>query len=301
MDNQGLVSVIIPTHKGSDNICRAVDSVLSQTYQNIEVIVVDDNGLGCEEQKKTEEAMGKYSGDSRVKYLTREVNKNGSAARNTGLRASRGEYIAFLDDDDAFHADNIEKHLELLSTLPEDFGLTYCGMRNIRQGMPDEIIHPTGEGKVLFDFLLRKMRVGTSLVVIRREVFDVVGEWDESFFRHQDWELLTRILHQYKMARVDSVGIDRYVTNRHGAKNPDTFAKYREHFLEKIGYIIDEFDEETKERIYDVHYLAVGLRYFKSGKLGKSIKWAKKTSKPVRSFLSFFRAGFVYIGKKIKR
>ena len=95
MDNQGLVSVIIPTHKGSENICRAVDSVLSQTYGSIEVIVVDDNGLGSEEQRKTEEAMGKYSGDSRVTYLTHKVNKNGSAARNTGLRASKGEYIAF--------------------------------------------------------------------------------------------------------------------------------------------------------------------------------------------------------------
>ena len=70
-----LVSVIIPTYRGADKICRAVDSVLSQTYTDIEVIVVDDNGKGSDAQKLTEQAMLRYKDDSRVKYIAHPVNK----------------------------------------------------------------------------------------------------------------------------------------------------------------------------------------------------------------------------------
>lgn len=87
---QQLVSVIIPTYKGADKINSAVDSVLNQTYKNIEVIVVDDNGENESEQLLTAEKMKKYETFENVKYLVHKKNINGSAARNTGIRASKG-------------------------------------------------------------------------------------------------------------------------------------------------------------------------------------------------------------------
>lgn len=106
---EDLVSVIIPTYGGAEFLSRCVDSVLSQTYKNIEIIVVDDNGLDTPKQKETAIAMKKYSSLSNVKYVCHEVNKNGSAARNTGVKNSNGEYIALLDDDDVFLPENNAK------------------------------------------------------------------------------------------------------------------------------------------------------------------------------------------------
>ena len=88
---KGLVSIIIPTYKGSDNIKRAVESALSQTYEQVEVYVVDDNGSGSKEQIETENELKCYEGDDRVHYIAHERNINGSAARNTGIKASKGE------------------------------------------------------------------------------------------------------------------------------------------------------------------------------------------------------------------
>lgn len=301
MENKPLVSVITPTHSGSENICRAVDSILSQTYENVEVIVVDDNGKGTEEQLKTQEKIKKYENEPRVKYLVHEVNKNGSAARNTGIRAAVGDYLAFLDDDDEFRPNNIEKHMELLERLPEDYGLTYCGFMNIIPGMMEEIIHPVQEGDVLFDFLSRKMRVGTSLILIKREVMDYVKEWDESFKRHQDWEFLARVFEKYKTARVDNVGINRYVTGRHSAKKPDLFKEYRLHFLEKMKTIIQNYDKKQQTEIYDVHYSHIGLEYFKAKRITESIKWAFKTSNPVKTMTGYFLSGINFLRRKMKK
>ena len=94
------VSVIITTYKRADMLSRAINSVLNQTYKNIEVIVVDDNGNGSEYRLKTEIIMNKYSQIDNLKYIKHKENKNGSAARNTGIREATGDIICFLDDDD---------------------------------------------------------------------------------------------------------------------------------------------------------------------------------------------------------
>lgn len=297
MVNNGLVSIIIPTHKGSGNICRAVDSALAQSYCQIEVIVVDDNGRGSEEQLKTEEAMAKYADDLRVKYIVHEVNKNGSAARNSGVRAAMGEYIAFLDDDDEFTPENIEQHINVLSGLANDYGATYCDMVQIRPGMKNEVIGNSLSGDILESFVLRKVSIGTCVVVLRREAMDHLKEWDESFKRHQDWEFMMRLLECYKIQHIDNIGVKRYVTGRHSAPNPEVLSEYRLHFLNKMKYIFDKFDEHTRRAIYDMHYSEIGKAYFKKMNIGKCIAWAGKTSKPFKTMIGYFKSGIRYLRK----
>lgn len=101
------ISIVISTYKGLNTIQKCVESAMSQDYSNFEVIVVDDNGLGTSNQKKTEAILNKYLDNENFKYIVHEENINGSAARNTGIRSSKGEYIAFLDDDDYLHPDSI--------------------------------------------------------------------------------------------------------------------------------------------------------------------------------------------------
>lgn len=105
------VSVIIPTHKRPQYLGRAVDSVLSQTYDNVEAVVVDDNAPGSEERHFTEKAMERYAGNSKVVYCLNEKPIGGGPARNKGIEAASGDYITFLDDDDIYLPDKIERQL----------------------------------------------------------------------------------------------------------------------------------------------------------------------------------------------
>ena len=122
-----LVSIIMPTYKGTDNICIAIDAALRQTYDNIEIIVVDDNGEGTENQIETEKLLQKYIKDNKIRYIRHKKNINGSAARNTGMKVSSGKYISFLDDDDdVLMPEKIEKQVRLFEQLDDGFGLVYC-------------------------------------------------------------------------------------------------------------------------------------------------------------------------------
>ncbi len=122
----GLVSVIIPTYKRPNMLGRAIDSVLGQSYTNIEVVVVDDNSDGDKYRLETIQYMERYANDYRVKYIKHKTNQNGSAARNTGIQNSVGEYIAFLDDDDYFLKDRIKEAIHFLQNSSADCGGTCC-------------------------------------------------------------------------------------------------------------------------------------------------------------------------------
>jgi len=122
----GLVSVIIPTYKRPNMLGRAIDSVLEQSYSNIEVIVVDDNSDGDKYRLETIQYMERYADDPRVKYIKHKINQSGSAARNTGIQNSVGEYIAFLDDDDYFFKDRVKEAILFLRNSNVDCGGACC-------------------------------------------------------------------------------------------------------------------------------------------------------------------------------
>lgn len=294
------VSVVIPSYKGSDNVCRSVDSVLNQTYENVEIIVVDDNGKGTEEQLKTEAVLKKYIDEGKVIYLTHEVNINGAAARNTGVKASTGEFIAFLDDDDEFRPHNIENHIKKFETLGEDYGITYCAKCLMHRDGRQEIITPKYEGDILFDFMCSRVRMGSSFLMVRKSAFEAVNGFDETFRRHQDWEFIARTLTKYKAAKIDEVGLNKFLIFRNSAKSPEQFEKNRLYYLDRLKFIIESFDKKQQTEIYDAHYSQIGKEYFKAKKFKLSLVWAKKTSKPVKFVIKYFKDGLKFLKRKMK-
>lgn len=127
MNQDILVSVVIPTYSRNTTLCKAIDSVINQTYKNLEIIVVDDNPADSEWRQSTEKLMEQYKKDSRVRYLKNKKNLGGSGARNEGIRASKGDYIAFLDDDDEYLPAKIEKQLECaLKSEMTRLALVFC-------------------------------------------------------------------------------------------------------------------------------------------------------------------------------
>ena len=118
MNNQVLVSIITPTYNRAEYLKRAIDSVLSQTYANFEYLIVDDNPQGSDARKETEAIINDYT-DTRIRYIQNETNMGGANSRNVGIQMAKGQYIAFLDDDDMYLDDKTE--VQIVQMLENDW------------------------------------------------------------------------------------------------------------------------------------------------------------------------------------
>lgn len=183
-----LVSVIIPTHKRAHLLRRAIKSVLSQTWQDYELIVVDDaSGDG------TPDVIASFH-DRRIKYVRHEMNRGGPAARNTGIGMARGRYIALLDDDDEWHATKLEKQINAFKEAANGVGFIYSGFEvRDENGEVVGTTLPAHRGNLHMNLLQRNMIGGSSVPLIKRECFDKVGFFDESLTSCQDWDMWMRI------------------------------------------------------------------------------------------------------------
>lgn len=269
------VSVIIPSYGGAENIEKCVESVLNQTYANTECIVVDDNGVGTPMQKETEQRLKKFLNNSRFQYICHKVNKNGSAARNTGAKAAKGEYYCFLDDDDFFYPERVERQVKQLEELGSNYGVSYCSCVDIVNGaiVGKNIVQKSGN--ILEDLLLQNIRIGSSHIMVPKKIYDELGGFDESFVRHQDWEFLTRLLARYDAAALPYIGDAKVNIGRNVPKTPDQAAEFRLYFLQKMKPIIDSC--ANSDKIYKHQYIEIAKPYFYFKDFRKYNFYAKKS------------------------
>jgi glycosyltransferase involved in cell wall biosynthesis len=193
-----LVSVVIPTYNYGQFVGEAIESVLSQTYRPLELIVVDDGSTD-----DTQEVLARFEG--RIHSLSQE-NQGLSAARNAGIRLAKGEYLAFLDADDYWMPDKLARQVPVLECSP-DVGVIYCGMQMLWTETGATRVQgclPRWQGDIR-RLLLEDNRVtgGPSAVLVRRECFDRVGLFDESIRSIQDRDMWIRISRHYHFAYVD--------------------------------------------------------------------------------------------------
>ena len=297
---QELVSVIIPTYKGSSKIKRAVDSVLTQDYENLEIIVVDDNGLGTQEQLETERVISHYYSDKRFRYIAHDKNKNGAAARNTAIRVSNGKYLCFLDDDDVFLPHKTRVEVEKLESMPETFGMVYGAVEEVVSEKESWKHDSYFEQDFLYHFLAGELIACSSTVMITRAAMNAVVEWDESFRRHQDWEFFARVANQFEVAFVDEVVIKKYKYDQNLPKDGHLTEKYRDHFLTKMEPIISQFEQKKQDAIRDHHYMEVGKVYLKNKDMKNALRMAMKTKNRLKTFTSYGVDGFAFALRKLR-
>lgn len=269
---KGLVSIVIPTYNGSDKVAKAAKSVLNQTYDKVEVIVVDDNGLGTEEQIKTKNAVKELECYDNFKYITHAINKNGSAARNTGARAADGEFIGFLDDDDEFYPHKIAMQMEEYEKYGGEYALTYCSFEEYRNDQLVRVGIKKYSGSLLYEVLRHKAVIGSSCLIMTKEAFDKVGGFDESFRRHQDWEFTARVAANYKVKAIEEVGFRRNLEYRNSPKDYETAKKYRVHYIEKMMPYIKMLSRKQQKKVINSNYVSVMMQLLRTGKIGKFIK-----------------------------
>ena len=262
-----LVSIIIPTHNGSKTLKRAVDSAVCQSYKYVEVIVVDDNGYDSYEQRKTALVMKDYERRRNVYYVCHTRNKNGSAARNTGVCFSRGDFIALLDDDDFYYHDNIEKQMNVFMHLPKEYGATYCSFDKYQNEKKLCTVMARKSGMLLYDVLMHSFSIGSSSLVVRRNVWDDLDGFDESFKRHQDWEFVARIANGYKIQAVENVGYRHNLLFRNSATNANLYKEYREYYLNKMYPIIMKLSCLQRKNIIVSNRFSIALQFLKEKKI----------------------------------
>ena len=186
-----LISVIIPTHNRRELLLRAIDSVLRQTHEELEIIVVDDASTDG-----TQSAVLELH-EERVQYVRLNEQRGACVARNRGIDMARGEYIAFQDSDDVFHADKLEKQLAYLKETGAD--VVACAMNRIGWDGEESLFPPDAEDRALtYDELLLENLCSTQCLLGRAEVFRAV-RFDEQLPRLQDWDLMLRIAREYRV------------------------------------------------------------------------------------------------------
>jgi glycosyltransferase involved in cell wall biosynthesis len=195
-ENQ-LVSVVIPTYNYAHFLGDAIESALAQAYKNIEVIVVDDGS-----SDNTSDVVKKYEGAVRYIY---QNNRGLSAARNTGIRESRGQYIAFLDADDIWMPEKISEQLKLFEGQ-NNIGAVSCRFYEMNERMIvlAESKHKDYPPKVLKEKLMLSNAVsGGSSIVVKKECFDLVGLFDEKLSAAEDWDMWLRISTKFNIRIVE--------------------------------------------------------------------------------------------------
>ena len=249
-----LVSVVIPTYGRPLLLERCIDSVLHQTYKNIEIIVVDDNDPDADARKKTEEIMQKYLGNPMFIYLQHDRNRNGSAARNTGLRAASGKYITFVDDDDELKSKKISRQVSALESRGESWVACYTAYEIIKGQGNKKRSSEHKSGDCYIYALMRTMFMGSgSNLLIRKSIVDEIKGYDESFSRNQDIEFLVRVLEKGKLIYIDEVLLEIHQEDRgrkgHTFEEIDRNARM---FLVKYRDNMEKLSPKEKKRVISV-------------------------------------------------
>lgn len=174
-----LVSVVIPTYSRNDVLERAINCILKQTYQNLEIIVVDDNPPESEYRLSTRKIMKKYTSDQRIRYIQNPQNLGGAGARNVGIEAAKGEYIAFLDDDDEYYPEKIEKQLNVFRKSSSDkLALVYCDVEHIgKNNHVDCVIRKRHRGNCLYEAIEDDCIASTSMWLVKKSLLESVGNF----------------------------------------------------------------------------------------------------------------------------
>lgn len=194
------ISVVIPTHNRSTLVKRALDSVLQQTYPAWEILVVDDHST-----ENLNEALSTYPVN-----ILKSTSRGVSAARNTAIRVTAGEYIAFLDSDDEWNPQKLEKQMECFQQNPS-LSLVHCNeiwMRNNKR-VPQLEKHQKSGGRI-FEKCVEACVIGPSCTIVKSSLFKKYGLFDESFPVCEDFDLWLRISSQEEIGFIPEELVIKY-------------------------------------------------------------------------------------------
>jgi glycosyltransferase involved in cell wall biosynthesis len=239
-----LVTVIIPTRDRPGLVAQAVRSAVRQTYEHLEILVVDDGSI------VPLALPADLAGDPRVSTLRLNTATGAGAARNAGAQASHGALLAFLDDDDEWRPAKIERQVQALRREPEVAAVEtgyelWDGRRLVGRYLP----RPDRD---LRTALLTQPQLQPSTVLLRRSTFEELGGFDSALARVEDWEFWVRFADAYEAAALPEVHVDRLVSE---AAAGELLVWYRE-MVRRLATRIDALPPPERSSVRAVHLLA---------------------------------------------
>ncbi len=251
----GLVSCIIPTYKRSDMLVRAIKSALSQTYRNIEIIVVDDNHPGDEYSLDVQRKIESIA-DDRVRLIRQERHINGAAARNSGIMAAKGEYIAFLDDDDEWLPEKTSKQVDLLN---ENSGVDGVFVLSVvyKNNLPIQWKKPYGSDNIHLKIFRRDISVATPTVLVRKKALDEAGYFDESLRRHQELQFLLDFTLGHKVLVLNEYLVKVHLDDALNRPDVDALIEIKKNYFASVKRHLERYGKAERQSIFRAHYFEI--------------------------------------------
>lgn len=264
-ENTPLVSIITITYNRGDLIHRCIESIQHQTYRNYEHIIMDGNS-----KDNTRQVVESYN-DPHIVYV--HLDKNGCEYQmKQGSLRAKGKYVTFLDDDDEYLPDKLEKQVRKFETLSEDYGILYCWMTYYDSSRPEQPLYihkPEFKDDVHVEAVTGPNICGTPTLMIRNSVFQEFGGTynDECGLPGSDWELCARISQKYKVEYIPESLIKIYINHEGSRLTTDIQRQQRiqfsEYFLENFKSIFEEDFRRANYHIYELCRYNAELKNYK--------------------------------------
>lgn len=224
-------TVVIPTHNRSNLLKRAIESVLDQTFEDFEIIIVDDHSTD-----DTSSLMKSFS-DPRIQYVINHRKKGACGARNAGIFSARGKWVAFLDDDDVWLPDKLKYQYELIQNVEQTIGLVCTDYAIFKEKGQRPIIYENRLSGWVRDKLLYGGSIGClSSTCIRSNILKNIEGFDERFPSNQDQDLWLRVAEVSKFAHVPKTLVHMYQENRKDRIGQNSKSKLEGHIMFRNKY-----------------------------------------------------------------
>jgi colanic acid/amylovoran biosynthesis glycosyltransferase len=254
-DSGPIVSVVIPARNRERLVARAVSSVLAQSFGDLELIVVDDGSTD-----RTAEAAAS-TGDSRVRVLGHPTSRGAQAARNTGVAAARGEFVAFLDSDDEWLPDKLACHVVALEQAPAEVAAT---IDSCRQRFPDgreRELAPRVSGDAYASLLAYPG--APFILVVRRSCLERIGPLDEAIISYQEWDLYIRLARHYQLQLLPRA---LTIYHSHGGSRISTdLGRGARGYLQVVAKHETEIRRVCGPRTLAIHQLRAAIHFLRAG------------------------------------
>jgi glycosyltransferase involved in cell wall biosynthesis len=253
------VSVIIPTYNRSHVIGRAIRSVLSQTYQDFEIIVVDDGSVD-----NTEEVVRSFK-DKRVNYVRYKENRGANAAKNVGVRTARGDFIGILDSDDEYLPERLEKTVYVFKDSSADIGVVYSNLLINRRGRMIKYLTHGISGSIYAEEL-KFNYIPTCTALVKKQCL-LENPYDETLPAFLDWDLWIRLAKHYKFIYIDEpLSIWHCDSEERISRNVGKIVEANKIFLEKYADDIVKYPKVHARFLYNIGHGLCRLRDVRNGR-----------------------------------
>lgn len=269
---KGLVSCIIPTYKRCDMLPRAIESVLNQTYKNIEILVVDDNEPGSIESKEVQILLSNNYNFNQIRYVGQKKHINGAVARNVGIEEANGEFIAFLDDDEEWLPDKIQLQMVFLNNHRDVSGVACLYSDYLNNKEVARIIKYSTDNLQL-QVLCGRVLIHTSTFICTKESIVKSGCFDPTLTRHQDVQLFVDFLNYSNIGLVDKYLVKNHIDSEINRPNSKKLIKVKNDFFNSVKATIDKYDKLTQHRIKKMHNYEIAYISLKEKNIKEFLKY----------------------------